>query len=384
MTIGKQATARRTLHKSTKAAFFAALSVSALLAACIPQARSAEVAATPKVRVASTPTRTYTPPPKPKPAPAPADIGIAVKDIQTGWTSHYDGTTWYPQQSVSKFWVALTALAEKDEGELNLTAPVTVRRDDLTLFHQPIRSLVLNGGFETTLGDLLHRAITQSDNTANDFLLWKAGGPEAVRAYLERMDIEGVRFGPGERLLQSAIAGLDWKSSYSIGGNFFAARRAVPDSVRRAAFESYIANPMDGATPLSVVDALARLKKGELLSPESTQRLLNTMSNTRTGPTRLKGGLSGGWSLAHKTGTGQVFNGEQAGYNDIGIVSSPSGHSYAVAVLIRRTSAPNIHRMRTMQDTVRAIIDYHENLQGYTIAISDRDGGKVYRAGGSK
>jgi beta-lactamase class A len=141
---------------------------------------------------------------------------------------------------------------------------------------------------------------------------------------------------------------------------------------------------MDGATPLGIVSALARLKKGELLSPSSTALLLGIMSHTRTGPQRLKGGLSGGWTVAHKTGTGQVFHGEQAGYNDIGILTSPSGHSYAVAVMIRRTSAPNIQRMRTMQDTVRAVIDYHENLQGYTIAIGDREGGKVYRAGGSK
>src|SRR3546814_3151447 len=68
------------------------------------------------------------------------------------------------------------------------------------------------------------------------------------------MKIEGIRFGPGERLLQCAIAGLDWKSSYSIGNAFFAARRAVPERVRRAAFESYIADPMDGATPLGIVD----------------------------------------------------------------------------------------------------------------------------------
>src|SRR3546814_12997094 len=89
--------------------------------------------------------------------------------------------------------------------------------------------MVLDGGCSRARGDLLHHAITQSDNTANDFLLWKSGGPEAVRAYLDRMKIEGIRFGPGERLLQCAIAGLDWKSSYSIGNAFFAARRAVPE-----------------------------------------------------------------------------------------------------------------------------------------------------------
>ena len=37
------------------------------------------------------------------------DVGIAVKDLQTGWTTHYEGDTPFPQQSVSKFWVTLTA-----------------------------------------------------------------------------------------------------------------------------------------------------------------------------------------------------------------------------------------------------------------------------------
>lgn len=293
----------------------------------------------------------------------PGDVGIAVRDVDSGWTSHYDGTTWFPQQSVSKFWVALTALDRADQGALSLSNSVTVGRDDLTLFHQPLRSLVLkSGGFRTTLSDLMHRAITQSDNTANDFILWKAGGPEAVRDFLSKKGIEGIRFGPGERLLQTRIAGLDWRPSFSIGNAFYAARNAVPASVRRAAFERYIDDPMDGATPLGTVEALARLKQGELLSPASTQRLLGIMSNTRTGAQRLKGGLRSGWRLAHKTGTGQVFGGAQAGYNDIGILTAPNGRSYAVAVFIRRTSAPLPTRMQMMQNVTRAVIGYDENL----------------------
>ena len=103
------------------------------------------------------------------------------------------------------------------------------------------------------------------------------------------------------------------------------------------------------------------------------------MSNTRTGPQRLKGGLAPGWTLAHKTGTGQVFGGVQAGYNDIGIVTAPGGRSYAVAVMIRRTSAPNIERMRTMQETVRAVIDYHENMRGYNMASAAAGSGNAGR-----
>ena len=296
------------------------------------------------------------------------DIGIAVRDVQSGWTASYDGNTFFPQQSVSKFWVALTALDKADRGDLSLSRPVTLTKADMTLFHQPVARQIGANGYTTTVESLMTRALQQSDNTCNDAVLWRAGGPQAVRAFLRDKGIVGIRFGPGERLLQSEIAGMQWRQSYAYGGGFYAARNSVPASVRRAAFERYIKDPMDGATPLGIVDALARLKRGELLSPDSTRKLLSIMSNTKTGPQRLKGGLAPGWRLAHKTGTGQVLGGVQAGYNDIGIVTGPDGRSYAVAVMIRRTSAPLQHRMAAMQNTVRAVISFDQNLTGYGMA----------------
>lgn len=296
------------------------------------------------------------------------DIGIAVRDVQNGWTTSYDGSTFFPQQSVSKFWVALTALDKADRGELGLSRPVTLTKSDITLFHQPIAAQIGANGYTTTVESLMTRALQQSDNTCNDAVLWRAGGPEAVRAFLRDRGIVGIRFGPGERLLQSQIAGMEWRQSYAYGGGFNAARNAVPATARRAAFERYIKDPMDGATPLGIVDALARLKRGELLSPSSTQKLLSIMSNTKTGPQRLKGGLAPGWHLAHKTGTGQVLGGEQAGYNDIGVISGPDGRSYAVAVMIRRTSAPLGERMAAMQNIVRAVIGFDQNLSSYGLA----------------
>jgi beta-lactamase class A len=296
------------------------------------------------------------------------DIGIAVKDVQTGWSAAFDGNTYFPQQSVSKFWVALTALDKVDQGVLSLSKPVTLTRSDMTLFHQPIASQIGSDGYTTTIQSLMTRALQQSDNTCNDAVLWRAGGPEAVRAFLREKGISGIRFGPGERLLQSEIAGIEWKQAYASNGGFYKARNAVPLDKRRAAFERYIASPMDGATPLGIVDALSRLKRGELLSSASTEKLLSIMSNTRTGPQRLKGGLESGWRLAHKTGTGQVLGGQQAGYNDIGILTAPDGRSYAVAVMIRRTSAPLGERMAAMQNTVRSVIAFHEQSDQHSFA----------------
>lgn len=302
------------------------------------------------------------------------DIGIAVEDVQSGWTTAFDGDTYFPQQSVSKFWVALTAFNKIDRGALEFDQPVTLHKSDITLFHQPIAAEISENGYTTTLGALMTRALQQSDNTCNDAVLWRSGGPEAVRAFLREKGISGIRFGPGERLLQSAIAGITWHQSYATNGGFYKARDALPLSARRAAFERYIANPMDGAQPLSVVDALSRLKRGELLSAASTQRLLGIMSHTKTGPQRLKGGLEPGWTLSHKTGTGQILGAVEAGYNDIGVITGPDGHSYAIAVMIRRTSAPLPKRMHAMQSVVHAVINYDAAL--------DRSGALAAAVGG--
>ena len=133
----------------------------------------------------------------PKPAPqAPRDlqdriselgkgfdgrVGIAVKSIDDVWIAGWNANDLCPQQSVSKLWVSIAVLDAVDRGKLRLDDPVTLTREDLTVFHQPIADEVLKtGSFTTTVGDLMVRQITQSDNTANDKLMRLVGGPDAV------------------------------------------------------------------------------------------------------------------------------------------------------------------------------------------------------------
>jgi beta-lactamase class A len=287
-------------------------------------------------------------------------VGIAVRSVDEGWTVGWKADELYPQQSVSKLWVSITALDAVDQGRVRLDDRVSLTRDDITLFHQPIAYLIRqNGAYTTSLGDLMVKAITTSDNTANDKLMRSVGGPSAVRTMIEGKNLGRIRFYNGERALQSRIAGLIWTPSYSIGNAFYEARDALPSGLRRAAFNRYVDDPYDGAAPSAIVNALARLKRGELLSPQSTQRLLNIMGNTKTGANRLKGGLEPGWHLSHKTGTGQVLGSQQAGYNDIGILTAPDGRSYAVAVMIKLTSVPLPTRMALMNNVVRAVIAQH-------------------------
>lgn len=292
-------------------------------------------------------------------------VGIAVRSLDQGWRVGWNETVLCPQQSVSKFWVALTLMDRVDKGQVSLNDRVTLTREDLTLFHQPIAARILGQGAATTdVESLLVDAITKSDNTANDKLMRVAGGPSAVRAYIARHKLGAIRFYEGERALQSKIAGLIWSQNYSIGDAFYKARNALPMKARKAAFDRYLADPYDGASAAAIVDALAKLKRGELLSPTSTMKLLSIMGNTRTGANRLKGGLKGGWSLSHKTGTGQILGATQAGYNDIGILTAPDGSSYTVAVMIKKTATPLPVRMTLMNNVVRAVIELHEARRG--------------------
>jgi len=287
-------------------------------------------------------------------------VGIAVRRVGSDWTVAWNGDSLFPQQSVSKLWVSMTFLDAVDRGKIRLADTTTITRKDLTLFHQPTAALVGSSGWTTTYADLMHRAMTQSDNTANDTLLRAVGGPEAVRGYLARRFIKDVRFGPGERLLQSAAAGLDWRQDYSIGRNFYAARSQLPMSVRVKALDNYLASPPDGAAPSSIVEALAKLKEGDMLSPSSSQLLMSIMSEAKTGPQRIKGGVPPGWRYLHKTGTGQVLGARSTGFNDVGVMTAPDGTSYAVAVMIGSTTESIPARWQLMQAVAKAVAANHE------------------------
>jgi len=291
----------------------------------------------------------------------PGRVGIAVRDIQAGWVADDDGARLYPQQSVSKLWVSMAVLDAVDRGRLTLADPVQVRRQDMSVFNQPIQKKLVDGVYATTIDDLLVYAIAQSDNAANDILVGKVGGSGVVRRWLAAHHVAGVRPGPQERILQSKIAGVTWRPEYSFGEAFWTAREAIAPKVRAARLQAYLADPQDGATPDAVVEGLSRLAQGRLLSPASTQRLLQILGQTTTGPARLKAGLGPGWSIAHKTGTGQDLGDLSTGYNDVGLLTAPDGRTYAVAVMIASTRAPIPVRQTLMADVARAVVRYHDD-----------------------
>jgi beta-lactamase class A len=287
------------------------------------------------------------------------EVGVAVKDLGSGWTAAWSPERAFPQQSVMKVWLAVAVLDRVDRGELSLDDTLLLGPEDLSVHHQPIKGAVLDDGRHVaTIGELLRLAIARSDNAATDALMRHMGGTERVEAVLARKGFPNLRVGPEERILHTQLAGLTWRPELAFPQVFDQARQAVPVKHRQGLIEAYLRDPSDGASPTVTVQALEALKHGRLLSRGSTDWLLAVMSDTRTGRSRLKAGLEEGWLIAHKTGTGPDVDTLTVGYNDVGLLTAPDGRVYAVAAYIARTETGIRARQQFLSGVSRAVVDH--------------------------
>jgi beta-lactamase class A len=270
---------------------------------------------------------------------------VGVCALQSARQACINGTQHFALQSVMKLLVCLAAMDAVDHRGWKLNDPVTLRKQDLSLYVQPIADIVnAKGSFTTTIGDLIRRAIVDSDSAATDNLVSRLGGPQAVQAFLDSKHLSGVRFDRDERHLQTEIVGIAWKPEYVDAALLNRASKGVPKETRDAANARYQKDMRDTATPLGMAQLLEALAGNELLSPASSRYIVETMKQTATFPDRLKAGTNQagtnhGWTIAHKTGTSGTWRGVTVAINDVALLQSPNGNTVSLVVFIGDTKA---------------------------------------------
>lgn len=244
-----------------------------------------------------------------------------------------NGDQRFSLQSVMKLVVGAAAMHAVDRRGWRLDEEVVLRRADLSLAVQPLASIVREQGeFRTTLGDLIERAVVESDSAATDYLFDRLGGAPAIAEFLRHAGVEGgLRVDRDERRLQTEITGVVWRPEFVDPAKLREARERLTPEQNRAAFEAYLADARDTATPVAMVEFLDRLARGQILSKASTEHFLGMMRRTRTFPTRLRAGAPAGWTVAHKTGTSFDFEGLNGVTNDVGVFTTADGRTIAVA-----------------------------------------------------
>jgi beta-lactamase class A len=215
-------------------------------------------------------------------------------------------------QSVYKFPIGMTILRAVDEGKLKLTQPVRVTPADLVpaRAHSPIRDQHPKGDVSFTVRELLRFMLVQSDGTASDVLLRLAGGPERVNKYLRDLNVQGI-----------VVATTEQEMAHD----------------DRAQYRNW-------GTPKAYVELLRAVQEGRGLSASSRKLLSQLMTQTTTGPHRLKGLLPAGTQVAHKTGTSNTVEGVTAATNDVGLITLPDGRHLAIAVFVSDSPADEATR----------------------------------------
>ena len=286
----------------------------------------------------------------------PGRVGTCVLDKAGASCIH--GSQSFSLQSVMKLIVSFAVLDAIDHHKLKLDDQVVVHRQDLSLYVEPIAELVGPDGYRTTIRDLIHRAIVDSDSAASDILARQIGGVSQVQSFLDRARMQGIRIDRDERHLQTEIVGLTWRSAYVDPNVLSKAIKAVPAQNKKTAYRSYQVDIRDTSTPFAMASLLQRLSNGDLLSPASTHFALETMAKTVTFPDRLKAGVPSNWICMHKTGSSGSWHGITAATNDVGILRAPNGTYIAIAVFVADTKeSPEVraHLIKTIAaDTVKS------------------------------
>ncbi len=262
-------------------------------------------------------------------------LGAAILHIENGATAAHNGEQRFPMQSVFKFPIGVQILKRVDAGELRLDDKLKFRREDLRAAHSPVAERFPNGG-ELPIKELLRAMVAESDNTACDLLLNIAGGPAAVTRMAASHGLDAIVVNRGEGHLILDFHGIPDAPGRLQRDAANKLVRELSPKARDEAIQRYLSDPRDTATPLQMVRLLALLQRGELLRPDTTAVLLQIMTDTQTGPNRLRKGIPEGTPLAHKTGTSATYNGKTAVVNDVGIITLPNGRGHvAVAAFVK-------------------------------------------------
>ena len=218
-----------------------------------------------------------------------------------------------PMQSMYKLPLALTALHLADMSKLlpdqrpgeptDITLNRTVRffpSDIIPGSYSPLTDRFPKANVDVTLREIVSLAVGQSDNGAEEILIRLVGGPLAVQNYMRSIGISAIQVLYSERDL---------------------------DRNEDLQYQDWI-------EPAAAVQLLERLVSDPPISPAANAFLLKTMTDSQTGPGRLRAGLPPGTVLAHKTGSSGTHGGITAATNDIGLVSLPDGRRLAIAVFV--------------------------------------------------
>jgi beta-lactamase class A len=263
-------------------------------------------------------------------------IGVQGVDFKAGLL--INGEKGYPMQSVFKFPLALAILHLVDEGKLNLDQKFHILQKELDRkTWSPMLRDFPDQDLDISLSSLLIYAVSKSDNNACDFLFAIAGGPIAVNTYIHNLGVKDISIVFTEGEMEKT-----WKLQYK-----------------------------NWCKPAAMIQLLQLLYHQKLLTKQSNDFLVRTMTEIPGSSKRITAFLPPNTELIHKTGSsGMNEQGILAATNDVGIVTLPNGKHLAIVVFASDYRGPRERGEHIIAAISKEIWDYYITVQESKNAIN--------------
>ena len=254
-----------------------------------------------------------------------AKVGVAISSLDLKDTLSVNGNDRFVMQSVFKFHIALAIMNLVEEGKLSLSQEVFITKAELMPdTWSPLRDKYPEGNVKVTLDEILRFTVAQSDNNGCDILLKLLGGTSRVNDFIHSIGINDVSISKTEEDMHKGV-------------------------------EAQFAN---WTTPIAAGILLDKFSN-TYSQNKSLSHLWKIMTETTTGPKRLKGLLPEGTVVAHKTGSSDTNNeGMTYAVNDIGIVVLPDGRKYSIVVFVTNSYESYDDSEKIIADISKAAFDY--------------------------
>lgn len=225
--------------------------------------------------------------------------GVYAIELDTGAYLDLNGTLSFSAASTIKVPILIAFFQDVDAGKISLDDVLTMKAEQIAEGSGEMQ--YSEPGTQYTALETVTKMITISDNTATNMLIERLGGAAVLN---QRFASWGLK--------STAIA------------------NPLPD--------------LEGTntiSPQDLVQLIAKVERGGLVSLRSRDRLLNIMQQT-VNNSLLPQGLGSGAAIAHKTGDiGSTIA-------DAGLVDMPNGKRYAIAILVKRP-----HNDPTAEELIR-------------------------------
>ncbi|WP_333226130.1 serine hydrolase [Microcoleus sp. BR0-C5] len=212
--------------------------------------------------------------------------GIFLVDLDTGSYLNFNGDTAFASASTIKVPILVAFFQAVDEGKVQLDQMLMLKSEHIVGGSGDMQDQA--PGKKYSALEVAQKMIVVSDNTATNMMIELLGGAEFLNQQF-------ANWGLSTTVLRNNLPDLEGTNTTS---------------------------------PKDLINIIAQIDRGNLVSVKSRDRILQIMRQTRN-DSLLPKGLGEGSVIAHKTGNIDTMLG------DAGMVDLPNGKRYLVAVMVK-------------------------------------------------